>query len=144
MMAASISEMNNQRIQIDEASNGKEAVAKFMSMMTHRCQNQNCPNAIYKLIIMDLQMPIMDGFDASHEILTLSARNQEILSNQQTNIVALTSYTDEQTRQRCFSIGMKEVLHKPLVQNELRRVIALYHLGLTNATFTSLIEAIEK
>lgn len=50
----------------DTASNGKIATEKYIERLSRQC---NCPNRTYKLILMDLSMPIMNGEIASAEIL---------------------------------------------------------------------------
>ena len=75
-------------------------------------------------------MPIMDGFEASTEILNMRAENPEMYIGTETNIVALTSYTDLKTKTRCLGLGMKEVLHKPLNSDELKRAVATYHFDI--------------
>ena len=83
-----------------EAFNGKEAVSIFKEDFQKTC---SCDK--FKLIFMDLQMPEMDGFEASAEILKLSSA---------VNIIALTAYTGEENKKRCESIGIKETINKPL------------------------------
>ena len=48
-------------IQVDEAINGLEAVEQFKKRMNKKCQ---CINRLYKVIFMDIQMPIMDGIES--------------------------------------------------------------------------------
>jgi two-component system, sensor histidine kinase and response regulator len=99
----------------------------FKAKFESRCANEACPHPIYRLVIMDLNMPIMDGFDASTHILKMRADNPQVFPNHLTTIIALTSYTDLSTKTRCLEIGCKEVLHKPLNADELKRVLAMYH-----------------
>jgi CheY-like chemotaxis protein len=47
-------------IQVDKAMNGKEAFNMFQKNL-----NKNCCDTKYKLVLMDLNMPIMDGFEAT-------------------------------------------------------------------------------
>ena len=61
-------------------------------------------------------MPNMDGFEASEIIIKMMRDMKEANF---CNIVALTSYTDQETRDRCLKIGLKDVMHKPLGANEL-------------------------
>lgn len=58
------------KIEIDEATNGEEAVKLFEKNLLKDCQSQSC-NRAYKLIIMDIGMPIKDGFEASKEIIQI-------------------------------------------------------------------------
>jgi len=73
---------------------------------------------------MDLGMPNKDGFDASSEILQIQRKNQ---SERPCNIVALTSFTDYQSQQRCIEIGIKEVTNKPIKLAVVETLILKYH-----------------
>jgi len=72
----------------------------------------------YDLILMDLIMPEVDGFEAARAILDYD-RNSVI--------VALSADTMPETRTRTEQTGMKELLSKPVTVDELRRVINRYH-----------------
>ncbi len=79
----------------DFADNGREAVF-------------NATDTEYDLIVMDLQMPEMDGYDAAREIR--ASRN----GRTQPRIIALTATTNTEQHQRCFDVGMDAVLTKPV------------------------------
>ena len=66
-------------------------------------------------------MPVMGGIDSSREILKIAG--DEPL----TSIVALTSYTNEKVKEECLSIGMKEVIDKPLSYKTLHRIIHKFY-----------------
>ncbi|MEO6848958.1 MAG: response regulator, partial [Chthoniobacterales bacterium] len=61
----------------------------------------------FDLILMDCEMPIMDGFEATRKIRTLKKHGIRI------PIVALTAHTSLATTQDCFSSGMDDYLSKP-------------------------------
>jgi len=71
----------------------------------------------YALILMDCQMPNMDGYEASHEI-----RRKESWGRQ-TPIVALTAHAMQGDRQKALDAGMDDYLTKPASQDTLREVI---------------------
>ena len=50
------------------------------------------------------------------------------LNGKETSIVALTSFTSETVIKKCKAIGMKEVIHKPLKNSDLQRIIAKYFI----------------
>ncbi|HKP31280.1 MAG TPA: ATP-binding protein, partial [Chitinophagaceae bacterium] len=75
----------------------------------------------YDLIIMDLQMPVMNGFQA-----TVYIREKLKLS---TPIVAMTASALKNEEQKCKELGMNEYLTKPFAPEELFRVLQSYLLG---------------
>ncbi|MBL7813712.1 MAG: response regulator [Saprospiraceae bacterium] len=87
-------------VTVDIAENGMIAVEKFKA---HG----------YDLILMDLQMPTMNGFDATVRIREKS----------QVPIIALTASASKQEAERCFQIGMNNYVSKPFKPNELYMVI---------------------
>lgn len=89
----------------DIAGDGSEAVAKA----------RETP---YALILMDCQMPIMNGFEAAR-LITDRYRGQKSAPV----IVALTASAYDSDRQRCEEVGMKEYLSKPYRLNDLARVL---------------------
>lgn len=80
---------------IDVANNGLEAVEKVQEKK-------------YDLILMDLMMPIMDGFEATKAI-----RNFEESIHSHTPIIGLTANTFDADREKCIGIGMDEYMAKP-------------------------------
>jgi len=72
----------------------------------------------FDLILMDVQMPEMDGFEATTEI-----RKREALSGRHTPIIALTAHALKEDRERCLSAGMDAYVTKPIRPAELFRTI---------------------
>ncbi len=85
---------------IDIAKNGLEGLS-FWRMDAKK----------YDLILMDCQMPVMDGYEA-----TILIRKEEALSHQHQPIpiVALTANAMPEDRERCFSVGMDDYITKPI------------------------------
>lgn len=71
----------------------------------------------YDLILMDVQMPEMDGFTASREI------RRRLQANQQPKIVALTANALQGDRELCIEAGMNDYITKPVKLHELSEVI---------------------
>jgi CheY-like chemotaxis protein len=68
----------------------------------------------YDMILMDLQMPVMDGLEATQLI-----RKQEQRSGKHTPIIALTANAMEEDRERCLHSGMDGYLSKPVTLERL-------------------------
>ena len=81
-------------LQVDAAKNGQEAVDKVRT-------------CAYDLILMDVQMPIMNGLDATRAIRQMSGRSQ-------TPIVAMTANAFDEDRTVCLDAGMNDFLTKPV------------------------------
>ena len=73
----------------------------------------------YELIMMDLGLPGINGFEAAETILKNS-------KNKNTPILALTAHTDDKTRKDCQISGMKGVFNKPLLVETLREILEIH------------------
>lgn len=87
---------------VSEASNGKEAV-NFL-------KENECD-----IILMDLQMPVLDGYEASEII------RQEL--KLETPIIALTASDIEEDKEKCFEVGMNDYLYKPFEKEQFLQII---------------------
>lgn len=92
------------------AKNGKEAIEKL--------QQQK-----FQLILMDIQMPEMDGYSATREI----RQTLEI----DTPIVAMTAHVLAGEKEKCLSYGMNDYISKPLDEKKLLQVILHYTKGIS-------------
>ena len=90
---------------VDIVENGIEAVAAIKEKD-------------YTLVLMDVQMPKMDGYEATRIIRgELAERVNKV------PIIALTANAMEEDRQHCLAAGMNDFLRKPMKREELQRVI---------------------
>ncbi|HEU0121781.1 MAG TPA: response regulator, partial [Bryobacteraceae bacterium] len=81
---------------------------------------QLCRLHSFDLIFMDMQMPVMDGLEATRNLLQLAAPTC------QAPIIALTANAMEEDRQRCLDAGMSDYVAKPVVRDELIAILRRY------------------
>ena len=93
---------------VDTAENGAIAVDKVRSSPADR----------YDLVLMDIQMPVMDGYTATRRIRALNDPARAAVP-----IVAMTANVFEEERKRAFDCGMNGFLSKPLVIEALIAVL---------------------
>jgi CheY-like chemotaxis protein/HPt (histidine-containing phosphotransfer) domain-containing protein len=89
-------------LQVQVVGNGRQAV-------------QAVQESSYAVILMDCQMPEMDGFEA-----TVAIRKLETLSNTYTPIIAVTALAMVGDRERCISVGMDDYISKPIDRQVLK------------------------
>lgn len=100
-----------QGFRVDVASNGKEAVEKFK-------------NAHYDLIFMDIQMPVMDGLEATRQIRRLETNSQ---TRDRVKIIALTANSQQQDKENCLAAGMDDYINKPFNINKFPLILSNFH-----------------
>jgi len=83
---------------VDMACDGQEAVEKFK-------ENPE----LYALILMDVQMPVMDGLQATKIIRNLDCRRARDIP-----VIALTGTTEKEEIEKCLKAGMNDFLEKPM------------------------------
>ena len=78
-------------------------------------------NGTFDLILMDIQMPVMDGYAA-----TAAIRARGDAAGGQTPIVAMTAHARPEDRDKCLAAGMDGYLSKPIQRSELLKAVELY------------------
>lgn len=87
------------------AENGREAV-------------QAAQSGKYDLILMDCQMPEMDGFEA-----TIAIREAEKNTQRHIPIIAMTANAMQGDREKCISVGMDDYISKPINPKQLKQIV---------------------
>jgi signal transduction histidine kinase/CheY-like chemotaxis protein len=75
----------------------------------------------FDVVLMDVQMPVLDGLQATREI-----RDSEAGTQRHIPIVALTAHAMQSDQQRCLDSGMDDYLTKPINASELDRILSTY------------------
>ena len=84
-------------VEVEQATGGQEAIDKFKANMSS--------SERYKLVFMDVNMPGVDGLQATKEIIATGAPIK---------IIGVSSYESDEQIQRCYDSGMVSVISKPL------------------------------
>ena len=93
-------------LEVETAVNGRSALDR--AAVNH-----------FDVILMDIEMPVMNGLDATRQIRALNS-----LTGHSPIIIGLSSHDDEETVHRCLEAGCNLYLRKPVSKEELRRTLA--------------------
>ena len=105
-------------LEADIAVNGLEALSTL----------ENAPeNHPYNLVLMDCQMPKMDGYEATREIRAGKAGER----NQKIKIIAMTANAMKGDKEKCLEAGMNDYITKPIRLKVLTEIIEKWLLDLT-------------
>lgn len=101
--------MQARSVEVDVTSNGQEAIDRI---------NAHPPDH-YHVVLLDLQMPVMDGYEATRQ-LRMDARYVDL------PIIAMTAHAMADERERCQVLGMNGHISKPIDPELMYRVLAGY------------------
>jgi CheY-like chemotaxis protein len=76
----------------------------------------------FELVIMDCQMPVMDGFEATRRVRTDGAG----INDKDIPIIAMTANAMQGDREKCIAAGMTDYLAKPTRKDQLQKLISRY------------------
>ena len=100
-----------------EAMNGEDAVTKVKSSFYNESEYE------VQLILMDLEMPIMGGIEATKEIRKLEKAHKK---NKKIPIVAVTAHSSMDHKKECLKVGMQEHIVKPVSSKRLKDILEKY------------------
>lgn len=103
--------------QVDTYNNGHEAIEGIQEKAT-----QGQP---YHMVLMDVQMPVMDGYDATRRL-----RQDPVDAVRQILIIALTASAIQGDQERCLASGMNDYLAKPVLLAALKDKLSRYLMTL--------------
>ncbi len=118
---------------VTRASNGLEAVEKFVELQDQTSLRQRRKLPLFDAILMDIQMPIMTGIEATKRIreiersLTPESSSIHYSPSLHHLIVAMSATTDNITISEAYEIGIDEFLPKPFQLQAFENIMRQYH-----------------
>ena len=85
-------------------------------MVRKSMERECCGNGAYRIVFMDINMPIMDGYAATTEI-------RKMLPKEETMVVAATAYPEKAVEERGDAAGMDDFLSKPLDPKKVAAIL---------------------
>ena len=128
-LATRLLEKQGHRVTV--AANGQDAVSAWADSAE--------PGTPFDVIFMDVQMPVLDGLQATGTI-----REAEQQTGRHVPIVAMTAHAMQGDRERCLAAGMDDYLSKPLVQKDLADLLARLATGRLAAASQAAREPVEE
>lgn len=119
--AVILSQLEMLGYQADCVSNGSEALELLLQQD-------------YDLVLMDCQMPLMDGYTATQELRRREGNKRHLI------VIALTANAMLEDREKCLAAGMDDYLTKPLEQEDLAKIISYWASKIVNKTNTNQVQ----
>jgi CheY-like chemotaxis protein/HPt (histidine-containing phosphotransfer) domain-containing protein len=102
--------LNKAGYQVDLVEDGQQAVEAYR-------------RKAYDLILMDIQMPVMDGYEATREIRKLETHDSTTQPLNHLPIIAMTAHATKGVRERCLEAGTDDYIAKPLRRKEFLAMV---------------------
>jgi len=122
--AIAIRHLTSQGFEVTLAENGQQAVDLFQTRRFH-------------LVLMDIQMPVMDGYEATRRIRAHEQREKTAFLTENPNkcqpfvptpIIAMTAHAIQGYREKCLAADMDDYITKPLKKNDFIAIVKQYAL----------------
>ena len=101
--------MSNKGIIVDSAANGKLGLEKFQASIP----------GFYAVVLMDLRMPVLDGYQATKQL-----RGLERADAKKIPVIAMTADAFEEDVKMCLEVGMNDHVAKPIEPQKLYMALA--------------------
>jgi signal transduction histidine kinase/CheY-like chemotaxis protein/HPt (histidine-containing phosphotransfer) domain-containing protein len=110
---------------VDVVENGRMAVERYRKN-------------VYDIILMDIQMPVMDGYQATIQIRELEQKQADVVMQTEgadnapqdrTPILAMTAHAYEKDKRKCLACGMDDFISKPIRRYDLLNTVERWVLG---------------
>jgi PAS domain S-box-containing protein len=103
--------------EVTVVENGQEALDKVLESRAERAGPQDRAAGPFDVILMDMQMPVMDGYEATRRLRDAGCRDP---------IIALTANAMKGDRQKCLDAGCDDYVAKPINRGQLLELVAQY------------------
>ena len=102
--------LEKEGVQVDSVMDGETAVAAIQ-------------NTSYRMVLMDVQLPGMDGLETTRQIRQWEMSSSQGEDHPRIPIVALTAADQEEEQQACLKAGMDDVILKPLRPDKIKKAL---------------------
>jgi len=122
--------LTRQGYEVIVAENGMLALEKIQAEWNHQEQQEpessnNADASGFALVLMDMQMPVMDGIEATKRLRLLEEQHSLHRSSSLT-IIGMSANADEDTKQAALTVGLNEFVTKPISMALCSQLIAKY------------------
>ncbi len=117
-------------LRVDVAGNGKEAIQRLQ-------EGSRDGEALYDAVLMDIEMPIIDGYTATRII-----RSDSYFRS--LPVIAMTAHALTGIEQKCLDAGMDDYLPKPIDEHKLRRILVKHIASLAQPELSQPTEGIAR
>lgn len=124
-----INQLNSLGFKLDVVANGQEVLDLLDKIP-------------YDIILMDCQMPLLDGYSASRQIRLRESAQPHL--SKRIIIIALTANAMNEDRERCFDSGMDDFLSKPVRKEDLAKKLYYWHQVITEQSMEQSVPIVDE
>ena len=113
--------LEDTNITFDWASNGQEAVQLYRSAL-ELARKAGTTQSTFQAVLMDCEMPVMNGYTASQQIRIYEQKNPELIQKP-VPILGVTANALRSDKEKCMSHGMDDYVTKPISKKQLLQLV---------------------